>query len=264
MARTLCVYCREKGTRAKEHVFPAWLLTSLGRKRDELENLHISGLSQVVSRRPHSLNSLLLGNVCDSCNNGWMERNETDARPLLERLMAASLADLPQVVNVKSAEARAVSLWATKVAVNLNRASNYKDVVPAHVFTYLHDHRQPPPLVRVDACFAHLEDNLNYLQSEPSAFLRPVEAPSLLVPRSRGGRFTIGFQIRRLILRVMGVEGGLVYVPDGGPEVNLWPALPKSLAFDSRRQNEASWIASPLHRVAAVPSREVRMDTTRE
>ena len=72
MSTTTCIFCGRRGERAKEHVFPIWLLQHLREGEVAHDYLHLSGQGDTLSVRRHNLQKLAFGRVCAACNNGWL------------------------------------------------------------------------------------------------------------------------------------------------------------------------------------------------
>lgn len=97
-----CVFCcmpvNDKNAgrhRAREHVFPAWLLDRLNARRDIIEFSKTEAkcadgrslqLTDQAAIRQLDFNNFLLGAVCSTCNNGWMSRLENTVKPALGQL----------------------------------------------------------------------------------------------------------------------------------------------------------------------------------
>jgi hypothetical protein len=72
VSTTTCIFCGRRGERAKEHVFPIWLLQHLREGEVAHDYLHLSGQGDTLSVRRHNLQKLAFGRVCAACNNGWL------------------------------------------------------------------------------------------------------------------------------------------------------------------------------------------------
>ncbi len=124
-----CLFCsRPWGTarRSDEHVLPKWmrkheqeLLTrphhaySLGLDLDTSTHEFVELPSALVTSKS-SLLPLKPRDVCTDCNNGWMSRLETAARPLI--LKVAEAARLGEEIRLTRENARILALWCQKTA----------------------------------------------------------------------------------------------------------------------------------------------------
>jgi hypothetical protein len=126
-----CLFCgvglHGKGNRqgrTVEHIVPKWLMDHLGGRDQQIAPaLHEIETGALIGRRQHSVKMLLAGSVCATCNNGWMSLLETQAKPILIRLIG----DPDQLVKLTEAERLIISRWTVKTAAALNRASPCSD-----------------------------------------------------------------------------------------------------------------------------------------
>ena len=156
MARTKrCVFCDVAGKRTKEHVIPLWLGPLLHRAQPT------TGDSSTGKRFTHRFNpgpddaspprewstddvDLVTNSVCELCNSGWLHNLETEARPLLTRLILGEEADL------SSAGQKTVATWSYKTVLlfQLLRSENARPI-PLERFRELFVLQRPPPEARV-------------------------------------------------------------------------------------------------------------------
>lgn len=119
-----CWMCdRSSGHRAKEHIFPQWLLERLGASNEQFASTHFDLAGRPISKRgPFPASSLLSGETCDACNHGWMSRLESAFEEVIfrDRDHAWSLA-----------EQEAAAHWFAKTAIAINVSQNYRLLVPA-------------------------------------------------------------------------------------------------------------------------------------
>jgi hypothetical protein len=119
-----CVVCGgslEGKKRAKEDITPVWLQKLLGIARTPADPRIIGkrgaayGTVQpddefVVKRhRKHNFSKSLAGEVCDTCNNGWMSELENAVKPILQKLIAD-----PQARDFKVKQRDALARWLLK------------------------------------------------------------------------------------------------------------------------------------------------------
>lgn len=119
-----CWLCdRVSGKRAREHVFPQWLLQALGAEDEEFHPVHRDMLGRLVSARgPIPARAFVAGEVCEACNHGWMSDLEVLVAPILFP---------PGGRGTLSVRDQAVlSRWLIKTAVVLNTSQNYRLMVP--------------------------------------------------------------------------------------------------------------------------------------
>jgi hypothetical protein len=118
-----CLFCASDGPRAKEHVFPDWMLRALNVTRDQVDLEHRSESGEAVSARRHDLHSFRYGHICAECNNTWLSQLETEARRIFRALWKGS-------GTLDAIDAYALTLWTLKTACVLNAASNYRRIIP--------------------------------------------------------------------------------------------------------------------------------------
>ena len=114
-----------EGLRAREHIFPRWLLTELNAADEPFHPVHRDFLGRPISvRGPIPARAFVAGEVCAVCNGGWMSELELLVRPVL--FPAGGRNALP--VEDQPVLAR----WLVKTAVVLNTAQNYRLMIPGH------------------------------------------------------------------------------------------------------------------------------------
>ncbi len=105
----------QRGTR--EHIFPKWLLEEKDAKKHSISFSHLEMVRedgnslQLTPPEPHrrlALNSFLLGNVCASCNNGWMSTLENDVKN--------DLIVLSRVSSTTIRDREKLAIWCVKTA----------------------------------------------------------------------------------------------------------------------------------------------------
>lgn len=156
-----CTFCRQEGKRAKEHVWPRWLIERYGNERTAYSHRTFTA---EISRRVHTPENYVLGDVCEACNNGWLSDLEAATKRSFERLFFPLAG--PTELTIPAAECATLSLWAFKTAIVMNRASNYRRIVPRFHYPHLHDRRSVPSEVRVHIGFATARGGLGSRMSQ--------------------------------------------------------------------------------------------------
>jgi hypothetical protein len=122
-----CWFCDcSSGTRSKEHIFPQWLLRHHGAMDEKVQPHRISmalGGALASQRGERPLRAHVNGEVCASCNNGWMASLEASTQPILTRS--------PLRGRIAPDEAAVLARWFAKTAVNLNVSQPYRLLVDA-------------------------------------------------------------------------------------------------------------------------------------
>lgn len=122
-----CWFCdRAEGTRAKEHIFPQWLLRHHGAMDERVHPIRISiplGGAVASERGERPLRAHINGEVCAHCNNGWMSALEVSAKPILT--------ETPRCGSISDDAATILAWWFAKTAVNLNVSQPFRLLVDA-------------------------------------------------------------------------------------------------------------------------------------
>lgn len=117
MPRT-CIFCEtplrggKLGNKSDEHIIPKWLQVELGVWADLSQEITTCGDDQ-EQLRSHNLLAFVCGNVCRSCNEGWMSRLEVAVKPTLMSLVRQERS----VTSLSAEEAKVISFWAAKTAI---------------------------------------------------------------------------------------------------------------------------------------------------
>ena len=102
-----CRFCDEVAA-TREHAWPRWLLRLFpGTDRGVIE----AERSGQAIRSWTAGNGLQVKSVCADCNNGWMSRLESDAKPLVEKLLTNERLD------IELPAASVLAAWALKSAM---------------------------------------------------------------------------------------------------------------------------------------------------
>lgn len=144
------------GPITKEHVWPQWLnggveveatrsLRTLGFERTAHDAF--TELPTTTVTKQGSVFTSKVREVCRTCNNEWMSRLETAARPLLQRLWTPAYA--LGWTTVSPGDASIVAAWATKTAWMHERATDPDPTPTPEMRTHLKDTRLPPELTSV-------------------------------------------------------------------------------------------------------------------
>lgn len=163
MKKIDCVFCEMNQEKAKEHIWPKWLQKEIvGNTKGNFSGTHISMSSvSVLSSRNQSGESLVFGNVCKSCNNGWMSTLETDFKRNFEKIKL----DYNSLKQLSKIERSKIALWGFKTAMMINSGSNYRKIIPQSHYKHLYKHRQLPKDLKVDITYLNSDDKLKWEQS---------------------------------------------------------------------------------------------------
>lgn len=139
MSTILCIFCGQHGPRAKEHIWPDWLLRHLGLEKSIMANTHFAIDGGSVSKRRQSASSMVYGGICAACNNRWMSQFESSAKPIIAELISSHSSKGVLLEN----DAKVLALWAFKTAIVLNAGTPYRNIVSEEHYRYLYKKRDP-------------------------------------------------------------------------------------------------------------------------
>jgi hypothetical protein len=215
-----CLFCERslRGVRAREHIFPRWLIEFMGIKSLPIRSEHhvrSGGSLERKDVRDAPPIARTEGRVCAACNNGWMSALETTAMPVLKPLIEGT----SNLYSCKGEEGAIIGRWAAKTAYVLNAASAYPLKVPqSHRVSILNG--MVPSEVFVFG-FPFSTEELQWSQHTEWRFLnaRVDELPSEDELEER--TYKIGIRLRHLSLLVVwnGLPGWIVVAP------RSWPLL---------------------------------------
>lgn len=198
MPMILCTFCGQRGPRAKEHVWPDWLLRRFGLEQSTMANTHLAVDGGSVSKRIQSASSMVYGGVCAACNNGWMSQLESSAKPIIAKLISSHSSKGVLLDD----EAKALALWAFKTAIVRNSGSNYRNIVPGEHYRHLYENRKIPSGVYVDLGLCPSHSGLSGLQSQTLiGFLLPEH--SGMATEVQRGLYNITLAVGPMLLRTI-------------------------------------------------------------
>lgn len=129
-----CVFCKSNlaiSGRAKEHVFPQWMLDEWEFRDSTIEPIHFDREGTVISKRTHTFNGFLSGSVCCKCNHGWMSSLEGRCKDSIVALASGEVS----VIDLSDNDALSLAAWTAKTAFALHTSANWRRVVPnTHIY----------------------------------------------------------------------------------------------------------------------------------
>ena len=181
---------------------------------------------------------LVTRRVCRTCNNGWMNRLDVAAQPLLTRLLIGerfTITRLPDVALLAS--------WAAKIAIVTDAAQTTEPALAPEHGRYLHDHRRPPPGWLI--WLAHAEP-----QTESTAALN---AFTLLRPAGLG--YVTTTIVNQLVLQslVLPAPEPLGTHPFAEHALQLWPLTYRTIAWPHAQSLDAAGIVRFADVIAGEP-----------
>jgi len=201
MAKINCIFCEEYREKAEEHIWPRWLCDFMGETgKGEFTGLHFHfPWPKPVSVRKQSIESLVYGNVCKRCNNGWMSELENQCSPLLKDVIE----NKRKANSWGSNEAELIAKWSFKTSVMINSGTNYRKIIEKKLIREFYKTQTLPEKVTIDFAFLRpSEKRLEWRQSQMFALLGP-EHIIENVRRFKSTSFIICLIINDLIFRVL-------------------------------------------------------------
>jgi hypothetical protein len=132
----------------REHVFPTWLAGVLPeQERWRGQDTVVAGGDQLTAadlpttkRAMHEpFTATTVSRVCRTCNSGWMNELEGNARDVLTMLIEG------RIGNVTVAEADALAMWVAKTVLMAEFTHPESNATPSDDYHWLFRHRTPPP-----------------------------------------------------------------------------------------------------------------------
>jgi len=219
-----CHFCGQPitGKKSREHVFPRWLLRFLSRDPIPFIATRFAPDGTPLATRIHPLREFVLGRVCRTCNHGWMNDLERQARPILKDAIDGSRS----VRDLDRHERSALARWAVKTSAAVNLATNSDRMVPVSLVRALKDDPlELPQGIFVFAAQHRPSTPVHWLQTGAPPFFLPVDVPPSSEERERLSQlgFRIGLQFGALCLVV-------VYWPQHAQwPLIVWPELHEPL-----------------------------------
>jgi len=131
-----CIFCGTTGKMTKEHIFPKWLQLHLGVKKDPLEISFYSEKPETV--RTLTYNTHVNRNVCAECNNGWMSRLETEAKPILLSLIDNNISH-----KFSDEQVHTLGLWIFKTVLTLHDVNPHPKRIPSRHYELAYKRTAP-------------------------------------------------------------------------------------------------------------------------
>ena len=227
MGRT-CIFCDEllSGNRSEEHCIPRWLIEYLGLTDDKI----LLGVAQsadnvILESRHQPVGNFVEGRVCGTCNNGWMNGLENDARPILKSLIDGKI----PIFNTSQEEKLKIAKWATKTAYVVSNASPIQKLPdPSHLRFMKANNGTIPPRVGVFAQLSNTAPEFLLLQRNKWGHFTSSNARQTPPP----GSYKTAMKFRQLVLLVAyWPEEFTNFVIATGVHIPLAPIRPDHYAY---------------------------------
>lgn len=217
------------GPRAKEHIFPRWLLKDLGAEDEEFGPTHRSFFGTKIDQRgPIRATAFVAGEVCKGCNGGWMNELEKAARAILSAT--------PPLTAWSRDDQYVMARWFVKTAVVLNTSQNYRLMIPAPVRHAVSDGIPPEFAVFLNS-YTEGQGQLEFAQQAGLGFgfvsVDPEDEEAMAKVQEVISRpLAVWIRIREVVATV-------AYAPPSGwaepshPSTRIWPSQHDSLDLGS-------------------------------
>jgi hypothetical protein len=199
MARK-CLFCDSqlgRKQRSNEHIYPDWLISYLGIKKETMTQAIVDSQGKVVPHRKPVWDAFKSGFVCSSCNEGWMSALESEAKPTLIQLIEGNL------IGKLSGEAcHLVTAWAFKTAMTLGSVSSIRRCIPDEHFKAINGRNAIPARVWVSLINIALEPDYYWMTNNSWSYLSPHLATNVNRLTLSRNSYRISFRARNLAIRV--------------------------------------------------------------
>lgn len=210
-----CVFC-EGSNLSNEHIFAQWLIKELGVESSELSMIHTNFFGLPKSTRNIRYKNLIIGLVCERCNNGWMSKLEIECKPHIINLM--NLKNVENELSWVIGNHFLIAKWAFKNIVLLNKASNYHDLVPESHFKKLYNGNIPKN-VFINLSFCHKGSGLEWQQGQGLMFFYDKRVDI----QKKRDKYTIIFRINQLLIKVSFLEAIERVVYEDSDCIQIYP-----------------------------------------
>lgn len=213
-----CSFCGDDDL-SREHVIARWLREELKIQGPVREHLEFG------SPRIWDTLAVVLPEVCQKCNTGWLSRTERNARPVLSAMLFGN-----RTLKINAMQQAKIARWAVKTSLLLTLKKSRGEAygwVPSGSMNWLYenpDSDQPPPGSYVwIGCLDAQRNIVSYMQS--GSLLSDARDPIGHV-----GLFTVGY----VLIQIFCTEPDVVdyseerdghFVPPGMEAglVSIWP-----------------------------------------
>jgi len=199
MKKVICIFCNQEKEKAKEHIWPKWLQIRIGGStKGVFAGTHAKLGVIPISERISSGENLVLGTVCKDCNNGWMEKLESEFRPLLDVLLKKS-----DKILLNKKDSIILSHWAFKTACVINKGSNFHQIIPNEHFKYFYDNKKLPQnvIVEIGKLGNSGDETLAWRQGKIQFIISP-SSESMIYANIAQNSYIISMQINTLLIRI--------------------------------------------------------------
>jgi hypothetical protein len=178
--------------------------------------------------------------VCRTCNNGWMNRLDLAAQPLLTRLLRGERVTLRRLADVVL-----LASWAAKIAIVTDAAQPTEPALAPEHGRYLYDHRAPPPGWTIWLAHALPQENST----------AALNATTLLRPDGRG--YVTTTLVNELVIQslVLPENEPIGTHPFRQHAIELWPPTYRPIVWPHASSLSPTGVVRFAEAVTGVPMR---------
>lgn len=254
MTKKNCIFCGVQlkasklalsSSQTQEHVFARWI-------RDTVSNTQVKMYETVKGSEPRllrkvSLQTLVNSRVCRECNNGWMEKLETETDPLAERLFRGE-----DVRDFSATEIATLARWTGKTAAVLSYTTPQQQHVSEHACRSLHPSSPTPPALRF--FYASFDGDIT-LEGGYLQLVYGLEIPIINSAQSSGTRLLICLNNHCLIADFPPIIDGTRYDLTGSIAAKFWP-----IHQAAGRKDLGISLPAPIHKVLLETANGIQVD----
>jgi hypothetical protein len=195
-----------------EHALPQWLAKEIDIPGVNLRHfLHDESKPEDALLRSHKLNTFGSRKVCCFCNNGWMSRLETQAKPYILDLMGQKAS----LLTLEDSTRLILSRWAVKTAFMIAAVQSIRYDLPWARFQSLREYENDGP----NGCFVLASQQ----PCLPKGFL--FTCPADVFSNEKPVQLRLGFSVNHLhfvvVLPILDAPrmvktSGMIHIP-------MWP-----------------------------------------
>jgi hypothetical protein len=134
-----CVFCGSRGPLTREHIVSNWIHRLVSGQSAGIISQDLGEAGQRTIPFSGNFTTFTLRGLCRDCHHGWLTPLETRIAKLVTPMIQGENATLSR------ADQEAISVWAFKTAIVLDRTQPQEDIVPAHHYRWLQSKRRPGP-----------------------------------------------------------------------------------------------------------------------
>jgi len=211
----LCIFCRTPLSgkeKSKEHIFPKWLQKHLRIEKTHLYQTLFRTNGGTENNRKYTFNKHVSGLVCRDCNNGWMNRLEGKAKPLLIPLLNGDRG------HIEQEQCEIIAKWLYKTSLTLHSASIKEKIIPIGHYKYLYEKNQIPRGVFIAIAPINVikeKDDLYWIENGDWTRVTK-EAPTEIIKNYLKNAYKISMRAGKLSWRI-------IYLPrENRPAINFF------------------------------------------